>query len=434
MFKFFSAVRKESLILSRDIAGLLLLFLMPMAMLIILALVQEFGWNAISKEPQIPVVFVNEDRDSLGVMIEQGLKQSHIFRLITKIDTSTVTRELARREVSKGNYQIGVVIPKGSTKKIHRKIEVLVTQLMSRITMPLHNPFAGIPSNDSVNVIVYFDPAVKGTFKNTFMSSMREFSLKIESSMIFKSFNDELQRLFPQMQYGMQDYKPSVCFSEIYPSGEKEESIPNTTQHNVPSWAIFAMFFIVIPLTGSIIKEREEGSQIRLHTLPVSYLKNFIAKVSVYLVVCVIQFILMVIAGVFILPLFGIQSLELDSHYGLLAVMTIVSSLAALGFGILIGAIARTHQQSSAFGAGAVVILTALGGLWVPIYFMPEMMRQVAACSPLNWAHQGFLDILLRHGTFITILPAVIKLLLFFVLTMGIAGIYRKLKSPFGTR
>lgn len=434
MFKFFSAVRKESLILIRDIAGLLMLFLMPMMMLIILALVQEFGWNAISKEPQIPVIFVNEDKDTLGMMVEQGLKQSHIFQLITKIDTARVDRELARREVSKGNYQIGVVIPKGSTKKMHHKIEVMVTKLMTQIMLPVHNPFAGIPGNDSVNIIVYFDPAVKGTFKNTFMSSMREFSLKMESTMIFESINDELQRLFPQMQYGVQDYKPTVFFSEIYPSGEKEESIPNTTQHNVPSWAIFAMFFIVIPLTGSIIKEREEGSQFRLHTLPVSYLKNFIAKVSVYLVVCFIQFVMMVIAGMFILPLFGIQALELDSHYGLLAIMAIVTSLAALGFGILIGAIARTHQQSSAFGSGAVVILTALGGLWVPIYFMPEAMREVAACSPLNWAHQGFLDILLRHGSFITILPAMIKLLLFFAVTMGIAGLYRKIKSPFGTR
>ena len=72
------------------------------------------------------------------------------------------------------------------------------------------------------------------------MSSMREFAYKIESSMIFRSFNDELQRLFPQMQFGVQEYKPTVYFSEIYPSGEKEEVIPNTTQHNVPSWAIFA--------------------------------------------------------------------------------------------------------------------------------------------------------------------------------------------------
>lgn len=432
MFKFFSAIRKETIILVRDLMGLIMLFLMPMLMLIILALVQEFGWNAISKEPQVPVVFVNEDQDSLGSMVEQGLRQSHIFQIVTHIDTTSITREIARKEVSKGNYQIGVVIPKGSTKKIHKKIDLMVTKLMTRITMPVRNLFAGIPENDSVNIIVYFDPAVKGTFRNTFMSAMREYSYKIESAMIFKSLNQILQQMFPQMQYGVKAYKPSVYFSEIYPSGEKEEVIPNTTQHNVPSWAIFAMFFIVIPLTGSIIKEREEGSQIRLHTLPVSYLTNFFAKVSVYLVVCFCQFVLMVLAGMFILPLFGIQALEIGSTYGLLAVMTICSSLAALGFGILVGAIARTHQQSSAFGSGAVVILTALGGLWVPIYFMPEVMRHIAAFSPLNWAHQGFLDVLLRHGTMVTILPAVTKLLLFFAVTMGLAGLYRKIKSPFG--
>jgi ABC-2 type transport system permease protein len=432
MFKYFAAFRKEYLILIRDVAGLIVLFLMPMFMVIILSLVQEFGWNAISKEPTIPVLFVDQDKDSLASMIREGLIKSRMFKVVTEIDSVKVDQESARNKVSKGEYQIGVIIPEGATKLINRKINVLVTRIVSGIMVPMKNPFLDVNINDSVNVIIYFDPAVKGTFKNAFLSTMKEYSLKIESSMVFSCFSNELTKLFPQYKAEDRTYKESVFFTEEFPSGDKEEKVPTTTQHNVPSWAIFAMFFIVIPLTSSIIKEREEGSLIRIHTLPVNYLTIFLAKIGVYLFVCFFQFVLMVIAGIFILPLFGMPTLEIGGHQMALVIMAIVSSLAALGYGILIGTIARTHQQAAAFGSVSVVILAALGGLWVPVYFFTDTMKEIASFSPLNWAHKGFIDIFLRGSSIIEIFPEIFKLLLFFIITVGIAAIYRKLKPPIG--
>jgi ABC-2 type transport system permease protein len=432
MFKYFAAFRKEWLILIRDVAGLIVLFVMPMMMVVILAVVQEFGWNAISKEPTVPILFVDMDKDSLGSMIREGLVKSKMFSVISEIDSVKIDQETAREMVSKGEYQIGVVIPEGATKLINRKINVLVTKIVSGIMMPVNNPFLDIAVKDSVNVIIYFDPAVKGTFKNAFLSTMKEYSLKIESSMIFSSFGKELTKIFPQYKPEENSYQESVFFTEEFPSGNNAEKIPTSTQHNIPSWAIFAMFFIVIPMTSSIIKEREEGSLIRMHTLPVNYLTIFMAKTGVYLFICLSQFVLMVLAGIFILPLFGLPTLEIGGHVIALTIMAIVTSLAALGYGIMVGTIARTHQQAAAFGSVSVVILAALGGLWMPIYFFNFALREVASLSPLNWAHKGFIDILLRGNSIFDISPEIFKLLLFFLITIGIAGIYRKLKPPIG--
>jgi ABC-2 type transport system permease protein len=433
MFKYFSAFRKEWLILTRDVAGLIVLFLMPMVMVIILALVQEYGWNAISKEPKINVLYVDEDQDSLGTMVRNGLISSRIFNLVSQIDTVKVTKENAKELVSKGNYQIGVIIPANATKTLNRKVQLLVTQFVSGIMMPVNNPFLDLPIKDSVQVTIYFDPAVKGTFKNAFTSTMKQYTLKIESAMIFKTFNKELKRMFPQYQGKDREYSETVVYQEIFPSGNEAEAIPTTTQHNIPSWAIFAMFFIVIPLTSSIIKEREEGSLFRLYTLPVNYLTIFMSKVGVYLIVCFIQFTLMVLAGMLILPLFGLAGLDIGGHYIALFIMTIATSLAALGYGILVGTIARTHQQAAAFGSVSVVILAALGGLWVPIYFFTEGMKKIASLSPLNWAHKGFIDIFLRGAHMQDIAPEIIKLFIFFIVTISLAGVYRKLKPPFGS-
>jgi len=430
MFKFFSACRKESLILIRDLAGLIMLFLMPMIMVTILALVQESGWSSLSRDPSIPVLLVDEDQDTLGAKIQEGLKGSNVFKISTTIDGKPVNRELAKQKIAKGEYNIGVIIPKGSTSIIRHKVQVMVTQIVSGIMMPVDNPFLDIQANDSINILIYFDPGIKGTFKYAFMSTMKEYSMFIESSMIFSSFNTELKKMFPQYRPPKMDYKEAVYFTEIFPGGKDEKAIPSTTQHNVPAWAIFAMFFIVIPMTGSMIKERDEGSLIRIYTMPVSYFTIFMAKVSVYAVVCVVQFVLMMLAGRYFLPLANIPALTIGSNYMGILVMMIVSSLAALGFSIAVGTIARTHQQAAAFGVVSVVVLTALGGLWVPVYLMPESMRTLALWSPLNWAHVGFIDLFLRQATILDILPQVLKLFGFFAATICVAMLYRRVKSP----
>jgi ABC-2 type transport system permease protein len=226
------------------------------------------------------------------------------------------------------------------------------------------------------------------------------------------------------------DYRETLQFTTTYPSYRAKEEIPNTTQHNVPAWTIFAIFFIVIPFTQSLIREREEGSFFRLLTMPVSYMNLLMAKVVVYILVCFIQTIFMLLTGLLLLPLFGLPMLEFGDHLFAIIVMTLVISSAAVGFGLMVGTIARTHQQAAAFGSITVIILAAMGGLWVPIYLMPDFMRTVSQISPMNWAITGFYNIFLRGGTIMVILPQVAKLLVFFLATILIAAVYRKLKNP----
>ncbi len=433
VFKYFSAFRKEWLILIRDIAGLIVLFLMPMIMVIILAIVQEFGWKDVAKDPKVPVLLIDNDHDTLAAKIERGLDHSKFFKVVKEIDGVPLTVETVEDLVRKGDYQLGIIIPEGATAKVHKKIEFLVIKMMSGLKMGTMNPFSDIEYRDSVNIRLLLDPAIKPSFKNAVVSSMRERSLRVESDIIFQAFNDELAKMFPFFKMPALEYDESVVFTESFPSGKEETPMPNTTQHNVPAWTIFAMFFIVIPLTSSIIKEREEGSLIRLLTMPVSYFTVFMAKIGVYLIVCMIQFVLMVLAGMFILPLFQIPALEIHGRIFELTLMAITTSLAALGFGIAVGTIARTHQQAAAFGSVSVVILAALGGLWVPTYLMPETMRFVATFSPLNWAHTGFYDIYLRGFSLVEILPEILKLLAFFLVMIAIAGLYRKWKPAIST-
>lgn len=430
MFKFLSAVRKEWLLLLRDRAGLAILFLMPTFLIILMSLLQEVGWGSFVKESKVPVLFLDSDHDSLSLKIRKGLGDSQFFTLIDSLDSSPLTNKSIREAVRKGKYLIGIEIPHGLTGSVRDNVRIMVAKTLAGFG--LINPLMvkAIPFKGIDTVTIFFDPTIKPSFKNAVLSSIREYNYRNETEMVFRTFNQEIAKQFPMYKPPDVPVNKGVEFKEVYPSYRAVEKTPNTVQHNVPAWTIFSMFFIVIPLTSSMIKEREEGSMFRLLSLPIPYIRLLLAKSAVYLFVCMVQITLMILAGIYILPLFQIPMLVIGDQFFPVALMSFVTSLAALGYGLMIGTIATTHQQAAGFGSVSIIILAALGGLWVPIYLMPEVMRHIAIFSPLNWAISGYYSIFLRGGSFINILPEFFKLVAFFLGTVLIAFIYWKYKSP----
>jgi len=430
MFKFIFAVRKEGLMLIRDKTGLAILFLMPMFLIILMSLIQEVGWGTLVKESKVPVLFVDNDHDSLSMKIRKGLNDSNFFIPVDSLDSTPLTMESAREAVKQGKYVIGVVIPGGITAAVRANVRIMVAKTLAGFGLMNNMLVKDIPFKSVDTVTIFFDPTIKSSFKNAVLSSIRENNYRNETEMVFRTFNQEMAKQFPMYKPPDVNYRQGVEFKAVYPGYQVVEKTPNTTQHNVPAWTIFSMFFIVIPLTSSMIKEREEGSLIRLLTLPVSYISLLMAKSAVYLLVCLIQCALMILSGIYILPLFGIPTLVIGDQLFPVIIMSLATSLAALGYGLMIGTIFSTHQQAAGFGSVSIIILAALGGLWVPIYLMPGIMRHISLFSPLNWAISGFYSIFLKGGSILNILPEFFKLVAFFLSTVAVSYIYRLFKSP----
>jgi ABC-2 type transport system permease protein len=182
------------------------------------------------------------------------------------------------------------------------------------------------------------------------------------------------------------------------------------------------MFFIVIPLAGSMVTEKNEGSFGRLRTLPVRVTVLLTSKVLLFLGVCLIQFFLMLLVGTWILPVFfGMPALQLGSHYGVILIATACAALAAIGFGLVVGAFATSQGQAALFGSVMVVILGVMSGTFLPVYLMPKMIQDISIISPIRWGIDNYLDIFIREGTLGTIFPNILRLLAFFIFAMIIS-------------
>ena len=220
-----------------------------------------------------------------------------------------------------------------------------------------------------------------------------------------------------------------ISFKEVSPQTGDKEIVPKCVQHNVPAWTLFAIFFIIVPLSINMVKEKSQGTFVRLRTNPVSYLTVLGGKTLVYLSVCMIQFGLMLVIGVYFFPSIGLPSLDVSNKIPMLFLVALFAGLAAIGLGLLLGTVARTQEQSAPFGATLVVILAAMGGVWVPVFIMPGFMQVLSNLSPMNWGLNAFYDVFLRNVGLMGILPDITLLFLFFILTTSISIIYNERKN-----
>ncbi|MDR2802300.1 MAG: ABC transporter permease [Prevotellaceae bacterium] len=419
MNKFRFLIYKDFLLLVRDKAGLAMMFLMPMLLVVIMTYLQNSTFHAVH-ENHIPLLLLNHDADSLGVAIEKQIAKSGIFDLQKTINGEPVTEERLIAAVAKGDYMIGVIVPEEATAHIRKNVK--------RYVVGAFNGKALSSAVDSVQVAIYLDPATKSSFRTTLMSSLREYAVRTESDFIFNEIIAEVNRISPIPVADVQLARNQVIFTEQYASLKERNKIPNSAQHNVPAWSMFAIFFITISLSGNIIKERDDGSYTRLRLMPCPYAFYLFSKIAVYFGVCILQFAALMLLGVFAFPYMGLPSLDFGIDYFALLLTCASSALAAIGYGVLIGKVAVTHQQAAIFASISVVIMAAIGGVWIPVFVMPHIMQLLSHISPLNWGLEAFYAIFVRDGNGMSVWPECAASLLFFCLCTGTAIWYNKRK------
>ncbi len=421
MHKLWASTYKEFLSLVRDVGGLAILFLMPLLLLIVITLVQDSTFKSI-QETKIPILLVDNDKGVVATSILENLKAASTFEVVLK-DSEDEIKEL----VSKGTYQLGIVIPENLSSDLQTKVNANVDGILAKFGLDQEaetTPPISIATPKEVRL--YFDPATPQTFKSSVENGIDKMISKIESQSIYKAFQEQLTEDTSEVIFDTQGF---IRFTEIIPGEGPRDTLPNSTQHNVPAWALFAIFFIILPLSINMVKEKNQGTFIRLRTLPVSYATVLGGKSIVFVVVCLIQFALMLLIGVYLFPLIGLPKLDVSGKLSLLFIVAFFSGLAAVGLGLLLGTVAKSQEQSAPFGATLVVILAALGGVWVPVFVMPRFMQLLSNISPMNWGLNAFYDVFLRKAGFVQIVPELGLLLLFFVLTTLVAIVYNKRKN-----
>lgn len=421
--KILATILKEFRLLTRDPAGLAMIFLMPIVLVVVMALVQDGPFRDY-QDVAMDVVFIDQDQDSVGIWIARSLSSAKNVHLITTLQGKTVTPQEATQLVNDGKYKAAIIVPPLSTQKLNKSVNNSVKQLLVNFGMgePETNDTANFSAAD---IRLVFDPVTKANFKLAIQNSIEKIAANAQSMLLVYNLKKQLTEL------GMENKNQPVVFNNMLTVSEQElahDALPvtNSVQHNVPAWTMFAMFLILFPLAGNLIKEREEGSLLRLRLISGSEFPVIAGKYSFYFAICMMQFGAMLLVGIYLLPTLGLPRLSLgNNHIGLLLTATAVS-LAATAYGLLVGVFFKTYHQALTFGSVSVVLLAALGGVWVPTYVMPEILQHISQLSPMSWGLEACNDLFLRNADTAKILPQLYKLTGFALVLLALSfGLYK---------
>nr|WP_314492817.1 ABC transporter permease [uncultured Chryseobacterium sp.] len=414
LYKLWRSFIKEIQLLKRDSGGIVIIFLMPLLLIITITLIQDSTFKNLEGS-KIPIIFIDHDRSEVSKVIKKELETSKTFELVTDY-----TEKSAEKAVFTGDYQLAIVIPENLSKDLNSNIDSKVQTIVSSFGLETDSAATKTVASKTKDIHLYFDPATNAGFKNSVMNAINKMVFEIENKKIYKAFQDQLGTTEDL------ENKSLITFKEITPNQGKKEVMPNSVQHNVPAWALFAIFFIVVPLSINLVKEKSQGTSVRVRVSPTPYYIHILGKTFTYLIICVIQFLLMVAVGIWLFPLMDLPQFDVSGKMFHLLIVTIFAGLAAIGFGVLIGTVSDTQEQSAPFGATSVVVLAAIGGIWVPVFLMPEFMQKIAQFSPMNWGLNAYYDIILRNSDIDGIANELIFLFLFYIAMVTISLLYER--------
>ncbi|MBV6880384.1 ABC transporter permease [Epilithonimonas ginsengisoli] len=414
LYKLWRSFIKEIQLLKRDSGGIVIIFLMPLLLIITITLIQDSTFKNLEGS-KIPIIFIDNDKSEVSKVIKKELETSKTFELITDYNEKS-----AEKAVFTGDYQMAIVIPENLTKDLNSNIDSKVQTVVSSFGLETDSTTTKAVASKAKDIHLYFDPATNAGFKNSVMNAINKMVFEIENKKIYNAFQDQLGTTEDL------ENKSLITFKEITPNKGKEELMPNSVQHNVPAWALFAIFFIVVPLSINLVKEKSQGTSVRVRVSPTPYYIHILGKTFTYLIICVIQFLLMIAVGIWLFPLMDLPQFDVTGKMFHLLIVTLFAGLAAIGFGVLIGTMSNTQEQSAPFGATSVVVLAAIGGIWVPVFLMPEFMQKIAQFSPMNWGLNAYYDIILRNSEIGEIAKELIFLFLFYVAMVTISLMYER--------
>lgn len=403
--------------------GLTLMFVMPIILAIVIASVQNSTFELVN-ENKIPVLLLNRDTSEPAMELEIALAKVGMFD-IKKVHNIQNEADLKSR-INTKDALVAIVIPDNYSEEVLKKAKSVAGEALKNIAIQedsiQHTPGSVIP------VKLYYHPVLQQSFRKSIDGMLQSALQFIQSKYIVKNVYYAVNEENIPEALEKQIITNQTPVTEIPVSKSDSRKIPNATQHNIPAWTIFAMFFIVISLGSSVVREKLNGSIIRLRTLPTHFGLAIISKQITYVLVTMLQAAVIFSIGMWLFPQMGLPALNLPSDKTALFLVTFICGLCAASFAICVGVFSNTQEQANGFGAVSVVLLAAVGGLLVPSFVMPASFQFIMRLSPLHWCLEAYYGLFLEGGNLQDIWMNIIPLLVITLLLQIIAfyGLRRK--------
>jgi ABC-2 type transport system permease protein len=384
MSKIRFTLKKEFLLIIRDVHAVAVLFVMPAVFIMIMSLAMRDLFE-LHNTVHIDVLTVNHDAGKESEAFLKAIEDLRTFKF--HLLDKDVTTEKVKEQMLSRDFKFALTIGKDFSAIVRKEGK----------------------GKDEKALKLLVDPSVNVQTQLVLKSALEGKLAKLKADRFIDGIGDFLDSAGIDRKTLQESEESQIEVSYVRKGGQYVK-MPSAVQQSVPAWLVFSMFFIVIPISNTFISERGQGTLMRLKSMNVSQFSLIMGKMIPYLLINAIQVVIMIAIGVYVVPLFGGTALTLGVSLGGLILIALTVSFSAISLALLIASLARTTEQATTIGGVLNIIFGAMGGIMVPKFVMPGFMQDLSNLSPMSWGLEGFLDIFLRNGSVSDVLPESLSL------------------------
>lgn len=404
MKKIFLIGWKDVTLAFRDRAALVLMLAAPFLLTLGLGFVTgSLGGSSSSGIGNIPLVVVDQDGGSLGRALVELLQSADLKELVS----ASVMNEpaQARREVDEDRTTAAVIIPAGFTASI----------------IP---PDAAAQPGGVVQLELYTNPA-RPTGAGVIKTIIEEYLSRVEVGRVggqvavTQLLAAGLVRPQDAAKVGTElgarqaqsSGSPAITVKSISAGGEAVQF--NVLAFMAPGMALMFLMYTVSNGGRTLLVERGQGTLPRLLVAPLSAGQVFAGKVFGIVLTGAAQMLILILTSTLLFRLNWGDPLGV-------VVLVLAAVVGAVGWGMLITALAKTPGQVSAVGSAVMLSFGVLGGSFTNTASMPGWFQAAGKITPNAWGLDGFTTLALG-GRLADILTPVLALLAMGALLFTIA-------------
>ena len=394
MKKIFAIAWKDAIVRFASSSELLFFIILPIVFTFLLA----GGTPSGNEDNRIPLLVVDEAQTAISQQMLVELENS------TAVRSEVVSRAEAQSQFDERRASAVFIIPAGididSLQSASAEVELLqqpnninATVAERAVLTAIRRVSSAISAAQSaVNAREAKQPFVHETEKQTYFES----SLKLAQSI--QADAPERVTVVEGLTEDQVEYDPRA----------------NSSAGQLITWVFIPLFGI----SALFAYERQQGTLRRLLTTPSRKATFLLGTISGQVVMALVQMLLLVGFAILVMKLnWGREPLALF-------VILFASALAAAAFGTTMGTFIKTEGQASGLSVMFGMVFALMGGCWYPLELFPPAIQNAVKVLPTTWAMQGMLDLVLRGGGLMDILPEAGVLLGFAVLFFSV-GVWR---------
>ena len=187
------------------------------------------------------------------------------------------------------------------------------------------------------------------------------------------------------------------------------------SMHTAPGMACLFGFFSIAIVGFAIFREHGWRTWPRLRAAGVGGPALFAGKLAVPAGMLVLQHAVLFGFGV------GFLGFKVNGAWLAVALLALAFALMILCAGLAAAALLGTVQQLNAVTNLGTMVLGGLGGALVPVRELPKWVQPIAPASPVNWAMEGYRDVILDGAGVADILPSLAAMSALALLLVAVA-------------